>query len=321
MLLGCLALTVLLLVWSGMFIWDIEIEGNETIPEGVLRQALAECGVDVGAFWPGFSQDQIRNSVILRVPGIRWMTVTVRGSHAKVIIRESRKHLPLVAEKEYVNIVAAKAGIVETVQALRGTALKESGQAALPGEVLIGGYATGRDGVQGPVRAIGTVTARTWYELTAQAPLEAAEKTDYGAKHTRWALIFGKRRINFYKDSSICPAGCDKIINVYTLGWKGVFTLPVTVERTVLTEVDLTAQAQTALREEMEAQLMELLEQSVGEDGEILSASFTASEGDGVMYVTLHAECREPIGRDQPLTAEDLYDIQIRIPRIEEDDT
>ena len=319
-LFGCIALVLALLFVGSAFLWEIDITGNETIPDGVIRQALSECGVDIGAFWPAFSQDQIRNSVILHVPGIRWMTVTVRGSHAKVIVREARTHLPVVDEDEYVNIVAAKAGLVENVQALRGTPLTDETRAVLPGETLIAGYTTGRFGVLGPTRAIGAVTARTWYELTAQAAAEEAQK-DYGGYHAgQWALILGKTRINFYKGSSICPAGCDKIILEHALARDGVFALPVTLEHTVYVPYE-THQAQSDdMRQTMEAQLMDTLLAAIGEDGEILSQKFTASQSDGTMYVTLRAECREQIGREVPLTEEDLWEIQLKIPNTEEED-
>ena len=148
------AVAAVLFVGSA-YIWQIGIEGNETIPDRVILSALRQCGVDIGAFWPAMSQDQVRNSVILQVPGIRWMTVTIRGGHARVIVRESRIPPWPVQEREYVNIVAKRAGLVEAVSAQRGTALTERGNMVLPGETLIGGYATGRGGVQGPVRAMG----------------------------------------------------------------------------------------------------------------------------------------------------------------------
>ena len=83
-LLGLAGAVAAVLFVGSAFVWQIGIEGNQTIPDGIIRQALSQCGVDIGAFWPSFSQDQIRNSVLLRVPGLRWMTVSVRGSHARV---------------------------------------------------------------------------------------------------------------------------------------------------------------------------------------------------------------------------------------------
>ena len=318
MLLACIGLVAALLYVGSAFIWEIDITGNETVPDGIIRQALSQCGVDIGSYWPAFSQDQIRNSVILRVPDIRWMTVTVRGSHAEVVVREKREHLPLMDRKELVKIVAVKAGLVEEVNALGGTALTEAAKVALPGEELIGGYMTGRMGVLGPTRAIGTVMARTWYELTAKSPLNETIKAADGKKTTRWSLILGKTRINFYIGSSICPSGCDKIIIDHTVGSDGLFALPITLEQTIYTSYDGKQEQTSGLREELETQLMEELKRQVGESGQVVSTEFSGSEKDGAMYVTLRAECREQIGREEPLTEKDLAEIEAKIPKTEE---
>ncbi len=318
-LLACLALVLAVLYVGSAYIWEIDVTGNETIPDGPIRQALSQCGVDIGTYWPGISQDMVRNGVILRVPGIRWMTVTVRGGHAKVIVREAREHLPLVDRKELTKVVAAKAGLVERVEPLQGSAVAEPGDAVLPGEELIGGFATGRFSVVMPTKGMGRVTARTWYELTAKSPTELAVKRRQGGKNVRWALILGKTRINFYKDSSICPAGCDKIITSHTLGSAGLFTLPITVEKTVYTRYEIDPVAAAELREELEERLMDTLLDRIGQDGQVLERHFTAAAKDGAMYVTLRAECREQIGLEQPLTDQDLADIQAKIPPKEEE--
>ncbi len=320
-LLACAALVLALLYVGSAFIWEIDIVGNETIPDGPIRQALSECGVDIGAYWPGLSQDQVRNSVILRVPGIRWMTVTIRGSHAKVVVREIREHPAVVRDLEYGNIVAAKAALVEQVEPKRGTALTDRGKAVLPGEVLIGGYATGRFQVTGPVRAVGNVTARTWYEITAKSPLEADVKASAGKKTVRWALILGKTRINFYKGSSICPVGCDKIIESRTVGRAGLFALPITLEKTTYTAYETTREKDAKRQEAMEQLLTEELSSRMEEGGQVLASQFSHSVADGVMYVTLRAECREQIGRYEPLTPQELAQIEEKIPKPNTEDS
>lgn len=296
-------------------VWDITVEGNETIPDGVIRQAAAECGVTLGARWTGFSQDSIRTGVMLRVPELRWMTVTMQGSRAHLIVREKYPHDDPVNETEPSAIVATKAGLITDVQALHGTAVTEENRAVLPGETLIAGYTTGRFGIQGATWAAGSVRARTWYELTTEAPSAVAEKVYTGQRQTRYALIVGENRINFYKDSSICPPGCDKIIERIEARREGAYTLPVAIERITTARYETVSVPAEELREELEAMLMKTLLEEIGEDGEILSASFTASEEDGVLRVTLHAECAESIGVIRPLTEAEIEEIASRVSR------
>ena len=319
-LLAGLLLGLGLLAASRLFIWNIDISGCESLTEREVREALAECGVDIGSSWLSLSQDRLRNSMILRLPEIRWMTVSIRGSHAEVIVREARRGGEPEPVNEYGKIVAEKAGLVTEVYDLRGTALIEENQVALPGETLIGGYTTGRFAVQGATRAIGEVWARTWYERTAAAPV-TVDMTVHGSETARFSLILGKLRINFYKGSSICPEDCDKIIYVYPFAVEGVFELPLALEKTVLSAYERESVRAEELRAELEQQLMEELLADIGEEGEVLSSSFTASEQNGVLCVTLRAECREEIGRTEPLTEAELMDIQSKIPNTEETDT
>ena len=308
-----------LLLWSQAYIWHIDVTGNENVPEGVIRNALAECGVDVGRLWVGLRQDAVRDAVILRVPGIRWLTVTMQGSRAHVIVREATAPIEPVPEKECAKVIADRVGLVTHVYALRGTAEAQENRFVLPGDTVVGGYATGRWGVQGAVRAIGYAEARTWYEITAAAPAELAVKIPAEEKTVRYSLILGDRRINIYKDSSICPPGCDKIIEDLTLAVPGVFTLPVAVERTTVSPYETRSMAAEELPEELSQTLRAELERRIGEMGEIVSEEYAVWTADGMTYVTLAAECREQIGVTAPLTAAEIAEIESKIPKTAEE--
>lgn len=322
MLLGGGLILLAALGMSGMFIWQIDVQGCENLSEAEIRCALAECGVDVGKSWLGLRQDILRNSMILKIPEIRWMTVSIRGSWAEVIVREARTGPEPVAEKEYAAIVAEKGGLITSVEPLRGTAVTAENRTVLPGETLIGGYITGRYAtVLGPTRAIGEVWARTWYERTAAALVETEIPVPSGEKQTRWSLILGKKRINFFKGSSICPDSCDKIIYVYPFAVESIFALPISLVKTQFVYRETESVRAEELRAELETQLMEELLADVGPDGSVTSAAFTASEENGILRVTLRAECYESIGVSRPLTEEELTEIQSKIPKTEGTDT
>lgn len=314
-LLICLGAALFLLGLSRLFVWDIEIEGAQTLRRGEVLAALSDCGVDVGSFWPAFSQDMIRNGMLLRLPELRWMTVNIQGSRARVILRERYEAEDTLEEDRLVKITAEKAGVVTEVYALRGTALAAADGAVLPGETLIDGLASGRFESHGAVGAIGSVWARTWYEISAAAPTELQFRTETGAQRSRWALIVGKRRINFYKGYSICPADCAKMTMETSLSAAGLFSLPVTLVRETLRQSQSQSQPALELRGELEGQLYEELLRRIGEGGEVLQSSFTASESEGLLTVTLRAECREEIGQTVPMSPQEIAS---KIPATEE---
>ena len=76
------------LVWSKLFVWEIQVTGNETVSSARILNALAECGVEPGSFWPAYTCDTLRSQLLLKVPELAWATVQIYGSRAEVVVRE-----------------------------------------------------------------------------------------------------------------------------------------------------------------------------------------------------------------------------------------
>ena len=87
-LMAGLAVCFAVLGISRLFVWEIEVEGNETLTRGEILRALAESGVEPGSFWPSWSADTIKNEVILKLPELAWVGVSVDSSKATVRVRE-----------------------------------------------------------------------------------------------------------------------------------------------------------------------------------------------------------------------------------------
>ena len=290
-----------LLAASSLFVWDIRVEGNEQVSTGEILRALAGCGVEPGAFWPGWSSDEIRNSVILDIPELAWLGVSVDSSRAVIRVRERTEAPELVNSEGMGSVTARTTGIIDSMRVYQGAPLVAVGDAVVVGETLVSGEMPSEVGDTRYVRASAEIRARTWYEMSASAPLEYSglEQSD---SRTRWALVIGDKRINFYLGSSQTPTGCGKIITEYPLAWEGVFTLPVTLVREQTLEYDSAAAAvdEEELSGRLEAVLRSTLERELSGRGEILDAQFTSSASDGRLVVTMRAECMEDIAEFTP---------------------
>lgn len=290
-----------LLAASSLFVWDIRIEGNEQVSTGEILRALAGCGVEPGAFWPGWSSDEIRNSVILDIPELAWLGVSVDSSRAVIRVRERTEAPELVNSEGMGSVTARTTGIIDSMRVYQGAPLVAVGDAVVAGETLVSGEMPSEVGDTRYVRASAEIKARTWYEMSASAPLEYSglEQSDCRA---RWALVIGDKRINFYLGSSQTPTGCGKIITEYPLAWESVFTLPVTLVREQTLEYDSAAAAEDEeeLSGRLEAVLRSTLERELSGRGEILDAQFTSSASDGRLVVTMRAECMEDIAEFTP---------------------
>lgn len=300
LLLGAVVCTAVLAA-SSCFVWDIRVEGNETVSDGEIVRALSDCGAGIGSFWPGFTGDSLRNELLLRLPELRWAAVNYDSSTITVVVRERRER-PDMVDNTPTDIVAAKSGVVDSVSALMGKAQVAVHQTVLAGEPLISGAMPSTFGDTQIVHALGTVRARTWYEIRASRPLVEEEKVFTGRETSRFALTFGTKRVNFYGNGRIYDGECDKIIKEYPLAVPGVFTLPVTVVRETYAQYvpTPTRQREDALRSEMEAELRAYLDTQV-QNGSVTAASVDFSVRDGVLTAVLRAECLEEIGTPVPM--------------------
>ena len=296
----CLLLCFCLLAWSRLYIWEIDVTGNKTVPAGRIRSALNDCGVSIGSFWPNLHSDELRSEMLLRLPELAWATVNIYGSRAEVVVRERIPKPELFDSDEPVDLVADRLGFVTEVRALSGTPAVRPGSAVMPGELLISGTAESAYSGRRECHAAGTVTAETYYELTGAAPMTETVCTGTEGSRSRWALLIGKNRVNFYKNSSFCPADCDKIISIWECKVQGLFSLPLALVR----EMDTRRVTETRRRDlnllcrEMEQQLHERLLSAV-DGGTIEETHFSCVQAEGRLSLCLRARCSENIAKEQ----------------------
>ena len=285
-----------LLAAGSLFVWEIDISGCESVTEGEVRRALASAGVAEGSFWPAWDADAVKNHLLLEIPELAWAGVSVSGSRAEVRVRERIERPELASDGAPGSITAASSGIIERMEVYEGAPAVSVGDAVAVGETLVSGEMASAVGDTRYVRARAAVTARTYVELTACALLKYGRLLEADT-HSRWSLIIGSGRVNFFRGSSQTPPGCGKIIEEYPLAWEGVFRLPVTLVRETVIEYSAQeAEEDPGLLEQRLAEaLQSRLERRLEGRGEALSVHFTARESGGALYVTLRAECREDI--------------------------
>lgn len=299
------ALLCAVLIVASLFVWKIEVVGNDTVSETEIMNALSESGVYIGSFWPKYEADMIRSRVLLRLPELKWIGVSIFGSRVVVQVREATEIPELFDGDTPVRIVAAESGIIERLDALRGMALLKDGDTAVFGDTIIDGIVlSDRDGETRIVHAKGSVFARTWYEISAIMPLSFEEKVYSGKTARQFAVIWGDKRINFFGSSRIIDGGCDIIVKEYNLGIKGLFSMPVSLISETARYYDAVeswysqAEIKTALSDALEAEL----NKRIGDGGEIFESNITYARTGDFAVATLRAECRQDIADEQEIS-------------------
>ena len=286
----------LLLCASGLFVWDVEVDFNDSaVPDGQILRVLRRQGVGVGSFWPAFRGERIRTGALCQLPELSFLTVNVRAGRATVLAKAAVRPPEIWDRTRSADVTAAAGGVIASVTVLAGEAQVKRGDAVAPGQVLIAGTSS-------DPRARGEVTAHTFREVTAAAPLTRLEKEPSGRPIRRFALIVGERRINFYPGSGILPPECDKMTKEIPLGIKNSFSLPlkwITEIRQpyVLTPVPADREQ---LERRLESAVRKQLSDRLGDRGEVIRSFVTFGTDGDKLTATVRAECLERIDLDTP---------------------
>lgn len=184
----------LMLYFLSSFVWFIEVQGNEKIETGIILNSLSNQGVKVGIPKSALDKEEVKDKLLADIKELAWAGIEVRGS--KVIVEVSEKSLPPSgAENEPADIVASRAGKIEELLVLKGTALVKEGDKVQKGQPLVAGLIypqiqINQDGSINPagepqkIRAHALVRARVLHRQTAQCPIVEKVNIDTGNQIT-----------------------------------------------------------------------------------------------------------------------------------------
>ncbi len=307
-------LSLCAVVVLSQFVLTVDVQGNKTVPTQVILEELKRLGVYPGVYGPSIDERQVGNEALLRLEDLSWISINLHGTRAEVLVRESIPKPEIVDERIPAHVVANGSGIITQMEVLSGQALVQEGDTVIEGEVIISGVVD----LQEPkysdfdlgtmtVRAAGNVYARTWRILSAVIPLEAEVKEYTGAETCRWSLTIFGHRLQFYKNGGISYDRYDKIKNTQILTLPGGREMPLTLTRETIREYDLydvsinVDAGEELLRSRLEERLADIIEPN---EGEVVKTDFTAVRKDGLLTVTLVAECSEQIGKTMEFEGE-----------------
>ena len=230
-------LAVALMILSGLFVWDVQVSGNETLTEGEVIAELRACGFGVGSYLPALRVREVENRVLMASERIGWLSINMEGTVARVqviehVSGEAAGDGDVATSKRPANLVATRDGQIEYLELYRGNAVVSVGQAVKAGELLVSGLYDSKTGSFRYTRAAGNVMARTEHTVTVEIPLSYEEKIFKESVLQGIELHFFNFSHKIYENSGNFGALCDIIkYNTY-LGRLGNNRLPVSVTRT-----------------------------------------------------------------------------------------
>ncbi|OUM87471.1 MAG: sporulation protein YqfD [Bacillus thermozeamaize] len=297
---GSLLFVLLLYVFSQM-IWQVEVIGNEIIPEEELLQVAGQLGLKRGVFrqrLPG--NEQMQSELLSRFEQLSWAGVEIKGTKAVIRVVES-KHPEERQLENPRHLVAAKSAVVKEIFVEKGKAMVTRNQRVKKGQILISGI-MGYEAKPQIVSAKGTVKGLVWYETTVTIPLVQKQFRLTGETEKRTSLLIGNHAFTFFsKKPAFDHYKLEEHVRHWTLGpWK----IPVGLyERIYYEKVPHTKtySQKEALELAKERARKEILHQ-LDEKAEIFMEKVLQQDLDsGTLKVKLYYEVLEEIAKEQPI--------------------
>lgn len=287
-----LFLTAVFYIPSRVFF--VRIEGNVNIPDRLILETCAQCGIGFGASRKDVRSERMKNALLEAIPELQWAGINTSGCVATVTVRERSDEESGKETGGVCSIVAACDGVITECTVVSGNRVCRVGQAVRAGDLLVSGYTDCGICIRA-TRAEAEVYALTQRNLTAVTPTQWQQEGENTASEKKYALIIGKKRINFYKGSGISGTTCDKIYSENYVTLPGGFILPVAI----VTEV-WTASTQETVELDREGVLPAFAESYLKTQmiaGSVLQGDETVTQEEGLLCLQGNYACSEMIAQ------------------------
>lgn len=272
--------------WVPTRVFFVRVEGNTTVPQRMIVEKASACGIGFGASRREVRSEKMKNALLEAMPQLQWAGVNTYGCTAVITVRERTDVEPELQLPGVSSIVASRDAVIDSITVLEGNALCKPGQAVKAGQVLVSGY-------QDCGLCIRALTAKAEIFGLTERRSAAVFPTDYSVRgrlarqEKKYALIIGKKRINFFKGSGISGSTCAKIYGENYITLPGGFVLPIGVSVEMQADYDCQVKPQEAdevwLREYLRSYLVsQMIAGRICDAAEVVSSAEGLTRIDGI---------------------------------------
>jgi len=311
-------LGMLLLFYSQMFVWKIEISGNTNVTDQEIEQALAQCGIYEGSFIPYIDVLKDANILLMNCRSISSAAISIRGNHLYLSVLE-RTPLPDIVDTEgYYNVVAECDGIIMDMDAAAGTPEVNEGDVVYKGELLINSFVARTNGTFSPTHARGIVYAQVKKEFRSEVPFNRTTKAYTGKTDTKKKYYLLGKELNFWTKEQSEYEYFDAVSAEYDVKLFGFIELPIRVFRVTYSEYEplntiITADfAEELARDELDTYLKGLNSEVLSCESEVF-----VDEKNSVCILTANAVVKQNIAKEVAFNIGD-QNISERLPNARE---
>lgn len=294
-----LLIGILVMLLVGMYlpsrILFIRVEGNTSVPGRLIVETAADCGIRFGANRRQVRSEKMKNALLEAMPQLQWAGVNTKGCVAVISVRERQEEAAEQKQDAVGSIIASRDGVITSITTIRGNPVCKVGQAVKVGQILISSYTDCGISIRAD-RAEGEIFAQTDRKTAVLYPTDRQQRGEIVGSETKYSLIIGKNRINFYFGSGISGMSCVKMYEENYMTLPGGFHLPVILVKETWLQYDTEDVFTEPQQEQLENFSRKYLKcQMIA--GSILTESYEISQTEEMIVLTGHYACREMIGQ------------------------
>jgi similar to stage IV sporulation protein len=303
------AIFLFLLFFFSSFIWYVDIEGNEQIPDKHVLSILQKEGIYPGTLKVGLpNTDHLQRRLLKRIPNASWIGVRLEGTRIIVTVAE-KKRVDSIGEKKLVrrpvNLVAKKSAFIMDVRVFHGNPVVKVHDMVKKGQLLVSGiYGDAANPNNGPiVGAQGIVLGEVWYESIVVVPLTYTQN-EYTGEKTRYTWPFVGPFVLTNPFQQPKPYARSELMRRVSAISIGKYQIPLGLVRDdywSVRQVSYQRDRDEAVSLGKKRARLEMTN-TIGPDGRILAEKVLHQRIDnGKVYLKIHFDVVENISQEQPI--------------------
>ncbi len=189
-----LLLGVILVYYMSLYIWDVQITGQELYTEESIIEFLKSEGVYPGTKKSKIDCTEIEETLRKKYVDVGWVSAEIRGTRLLIKITETNLPKPYIAPTGPCHIVADQDGIVLRIITRTGTPKVSIGDVVRKGQIMVSGIVEilGDDQTvvkRGAVIADADIYIKTYYNYNYKVNLTYYDKV-YTDRSSRYYSLF-----------------------------------------------------------------------------------------------------------------------------------
>ncbi len=279
-------------------IFAINIDG--TYKTAKILDILEENDVKIGTKIQEIDSRAIPKKITLEHNEIMWISLNVIGNTLNVEVKERGAPADIIDLSAPSDIIADKAGIIDSISVKSGQKNIDVGQTFHTGDVLVSAKMANYEYILEPEEifshSLADITARVWYNIERVLSNSFYQKNYTGRESFDISIIFGDKYYNLFENSGNDYMFYDKIIDTKEFHLSKYVVFPVKLEISTYKEYE---RQEIVLNEDESEEILikntrKYLVSHI--DGAVTDYKSNFTHLNGVISLTYEAETLEKVG-------------------------